>query len=228
MMRTSYFSLDNMPIRSDCEKLLREYKVNNKISKGAYGTIYEVCKDKNCNFVLKTMEFCKSKYEMIGVSKLSYNTKYNEWIKEIDNHLKIIECQKSYEFKFVPYIYDAWFCNEKNGDAVFYIVMEKFDGDLKYLIKKFSNHSKEDNFFKSFIILKLKVLAKSLEHINNSCKICLDDIKLENILYKKNDDNTYDLVFSDFGTSIIHSNETCIKTDIDRFRQTVNEFNEKF
>jgi len=228
MMRTSYFSLDNMPIRSDCEKLLREYKVNNKISKGAYGTIYEVCKDKNCNFVLKTMEFCKSKYEMIGVSKLSYNTKYNEWIKEIDNHLKIIECQKEYEFKFVPYIYDAWFCNEKNGDAVFYIVMEKFDGDLKYLIKKFSNHSKEDNFFKSFIILKLKVLAKSLEHINNSCKICLDDIKLENILYKKNDDNTYDLVFSDFGTSIIHSNETCIKTDIDRFRQTVNEFNEKF
>jgi len=39
-MRTAYFSLDRIPERSDCEKLLREYKLGKTLGKGAYGIEY--------------------------------------------------------------------------------------------------------------------------------------------------------------------------------------------
>jgi len=231
-MRSAYFTLEKVSDRSECEKLLNDYKIGKEIGKGAYGKVYDVCQDKDCNFVLKTMEFCKSKYDMIGVPKLSYEYKYDGWRKEIENQLKVIECSKKYDYKFVPYVHDAWFCHEKNGDSTFYIVMEKFDGDLKSLIKKFSKHDIDvKNLLKSFIMLKFEVLGKALEYINNSCGICLDDIKLENILYKKySDNNTYDLVFSDFGTSLFGNNLTtkCIELDIMRFKQAVEDFGNTF
>jgi serine/threonine protein kinase len=118
--------------------------------------------------------------------------------------------------------------------------MEKFDGDLKSLIKKFSKHDIDvKNLLKSFIMLKFEVLGKALEYINNSCGICLDDIKLENILYKKySDNNTYDLVFSDFGTSLFGNNLTTkcipegdskdIELDIMRFKKAVEDFGNTF
>jgi len=230
-MRSVFFSLKNIPDRSDCEKILKEYKLGNQIGRGAYGKVYDICRDKDCNFILKTMEFCKSKYEMIGAEKLSYEYKFNEWKKEIENQIEVIECSKKYHSKFVPYVHDAWYCNEKNGDAIFYIVMEKYDGDLKSFINIFSKYDKDVNILlKSFIILKLELLTKSLEYINNSCNICLDDIKLENILYKKCNDNTYELVFSDFGTSLFGKKFTskCIDTDIARFKQAIEEFKNTF
>jgi len=109
--------------------------------------------------------------------------------------------------------------------------MERFEGDLKDFIKRFSGKDKDSKILlKSFIMLKLKVLYKALEHINKSCSICLDDIKLENILYKTNKDGTVDLVFSDFGTSFYGKDIStrCIETDIRRFNQAIDEFNEKF
>lgn len=227
-MRTVYFSLENIPNRSNCEKLLKEYKLGKQIGRGAYGKVYDVCRDSDCNFILKTMEFCMSKYNMI---KLSYENKFNEWKKEIENQLSVIECSKKYHYRFVPNVYDAWYCNEKNGDSVFYIVMEKFDGDLKSFISIFSKHDKNvKNLLKSFILLKLQLLSESLQYINNSCNICLDDIKLENILYKKYSDNTYDLVFSDFGTSLTGKKITsrCVEIDITRFKQIVEEFKNTF
>jgi len=120
---------------------------------------------------------------------------------------------------------------KKNGDAVFYIIMERFEGDLKSFIKNFSKYDKEvKKILKSFIIMKLKVLIEALKHINNSCEICIDDIKLENILYKKCSDDTYDLVFSDFGTSSFGKDITkkCIERDLTRFRQAVDEFSNEF
>ena len=109
--------------------------------------------------------------------------------------------------------------------------MEKYDGDLKSFINIFSKYDKDVKILlKSFIILKLELLTKSLEYINNSCNICLDDIKLENILYKKCNDNTYELVFSDFGTSLFGKKFTskCIDTDIARFKQAIEEFKNTF
>ena len=67
-MKISYFSLEKIPNRSDCEKLLKEYKIQNKI--GAHDKVYSACKNENCNFVLKTIEFCKSKYRETDASKV--------------------------------------------------------------------------------------------------------------------------------------------------------------
>jgi serine/threonine protein kinase len=230
-MRTSYFSLDKISDRSDCEKLLKEYKIQNKLGQGAYGKVYSACKNENCNFVLKTMEFCKRKYDEIGASKLSYEYRFNQWKKEIKNHLQIIECQNNYKFRFVPVVFDAWFCNEVNGYAVFYIIMERFDGDLKDFIKNFSKYDNSVKILlKSFIKVKLNELQESLEFINNKCQICIDNIKIENILYKKLENETFELVFADFGTSIMNENfsQECIQRDLMRFKNSVNEFLEHF
>lgn len=229
-MRTAYFSLENIPKRSDCERLLKEYKKGNKIGGGAFGSVYELCKETNCNFVLKTLEFNKSMFEFTGSPRLSYEYKFQNWKKEINNHLKVIECQKNYKIQIFPNIYDAWFCDEENGDSSFYIIIEKFEGDLKQFINRFSFYDKDvKSLLKGFIEIKFKDLEEALEYINNTCKICLDDIKLDNILYKKKDSGGYDLVFSDFGTSFYEKiSETCIDTDKRRFSQSVREFIENF
>jgi serine/threonine protein kinase len=213
-MRTAYFSLDSILKRSNCERLVKEYNQGNYIAKGAYGKIYDLCKDTNCEYVLKVMEFNKTMYDNIGAPK--------EWINEIKSQLKLIKCQQNYYFKFVPCVYDAWFCERKNGDCAFYIVMEKFEGDLRGFIRKFSGNE----LLKSLIEVKLKILGKALEHINDKCKVCLNDIKLENILYKKNKEGTYDIVFSDFGTSKYNKEATkeCINEDIRKFNKSVEEF----
>jgi serine/threonine protein kinase len=210
-MRTSYFSLEKIPNRSDCEKLLKEYKIQNKL--GAYGKVYSACKNENCNFVLKTMEFCKTK------------------CREIKNHLQIIECQNNYKFRFVPTVFDSWFCNEDNNEPVFYIIMERFDGDLKDFIERFSKYDKSVKILlKSFIKVKLNELQDALEFINNKYQICIDDIKIENLLYKKLENETFELVFADFGTSIMNENfsQECIQRDLMRFKSSVNEFLEQF
>ena len=231
-MEIAYFGLDTVKERSKCEKLFKEYKRGKTVlGKGAYGKVYDLCKGTNCNFVLKVTTFSKKYNSTIGGYKSERSTKINEWMTEIENNLKVVECQQDYDFQFIPRIYDAWFCDKKNGDTKFYIIFERFEGNLKDFIKKFSKESKDvKKLLKSFIMLKFKVLEKTLDHINEKCKICLDDIKIENILYKSNDNGTFDLVFSDFGTSKYGEkiSENCIKTDIRRFKQAVDEFDEMF
>jgi serine/threonine protein kinase len=224
------YSLKFLPRRSDCEKLVKEYKIEKEKGKGSYGTVYDVCKNnKNCKFVLKVTKFNKSTENLSPY--LTYEFKFKEWIKEVDNNLQVIECQKNFQFQFVPYVYDAWFCHEKNGDVSFFILMERFDGNLKDFIKIFSKSNYEEKILlKSFIITKLEVLKIALDNLHKKCKICLDDIKLENILYKKNINNTYDLVFSDFGTSSYGKNLTqnCIEKDIRRFNDSIYELSKNF
>ena len=48
-MRTAYFSLESIPERSVCEKLLKEYK----LGKRAYYKVNELCKEDKCIYVLK-------------------------------------------------------------------------------------------------------------------------------------------------------------------------------
>lgn len=230
-MNTTYFGLKDIEHKSNCERLFKEYKLGKKIGKGSYGTVYSLCKAEDCNFVLKVIEYSQEKYKEIGGHKLERRTKAREWVTEIKNTMKLISCQKNTDYQFIPTLYDAWFCKHKNGDVQFYLIYERFDGDLKDFIEIFSKERKEVKMLlKGFILSKFKLLEMALESINRTCKICLDDIKLENILYKVNENGSYDLVFSDFGTSKYGKNisEDCIKTDIRRFKQAVDEFNEMF
>lgn len=246
MITTTYFSLKRIPNRKDCERLSKEYKYelepgSNKLEdeetsflgKGAHGKVYKICnKEDKCNFVLKVIKFSRKDYENIGGKQLSYKYLFNSWKKEIKNQLKVINCQKNFEIKFVPYVYDAWFCNEKNRDASFYIVMERYEGDLNEFINKFSKKYDDEvkSLLKGFILSELKLLEVSLNFINNKCKICLDDIKLQNILYKRNAKGAYELVFSDFGTSSFGKDleKNCVEKDIRRFNDAVKIFEDNF
>ena len=219
----TYFSLSKLIDRSQCEKLNSDYKRGKKMGKGAYGDVYELCKDSNCSYVLKVISYSKEKYEMIGGDKLSLFHHKNVWKTEVENHLKIIQCQKEFKFhKFLPDIYDAWFCEEKNGDTTFYIVMEKYDGDVHDFLKR----HKSFKFAKPLALANIKLLQLSLDHIHNACGICIDDIKLSNILYRLVDNgNDVHFVFADFGTSVIDNpSQRCIDNDNRRFQNVVEEF----
>jgi serine/threonine protein kinase len=108
--------------------------------------------------------------------------------------------------------------------------MEKFDGNLKDFIFIFKNNK----LLKTVLSSNLQLLETSLLHINKTCNICIDDIKLENILYKINSKGIYEFVFSDFGTSVLYQNvdnktfEDCLKKDERRFNNTVEEFLSNF
>jgi len=208
--------------RSNCEK---KYKKNGLLGKGAYGKVYDACIGSNCSYVLKVIVYDKKQYDYIGVDKLSRKHIMKQWKLEILSHIRIMKCEKKYNIinpltRFAPKLYDAWYCDEENGDTTFYLLIEKYDGNLFHFINKYKNNK----LSKSIIRLSLANLASSLYFIHNNCNICLNDIKLENILYKQNDDGYYDFSFGDFGLTSIAVNKSCKDEDLRRFNETINTF----
>ena len=65
-------------------------------------------------------------------------------------------------------------------DIYIYIVLERFNGN----IKEFSEIHKDNYLILSLIDLALENLTTNLHLIHDKCDICLNDIKMENILYK--------------------------------------------
>jgi serine/threonine protein kinase len=231
MINIIYFSLDRIPTRPECEKLGEESSTN--IYNKSYSSVYECCKDKNCNYILKVIKFNKELSEFNDNPQFTYEYRYKKWFSEIKNYLKIMNCKYDFNIKFAPILYDSWFYNEDNEDndyTSFYIIMEKFDGNLKDFIDKYKN----DKLLKNFLSTTLRLLETSLLHINEKCNICIDDIKLENILYKINSKGLYEFVFSDFGTTVLSENvdgqifEDCVKKDKRKFEYTVEEFLSNF
>jgi serine/threonine protein kinase len=100
--------------------------------------------------------------------------------------------------------------------------MEKFDGNLYDFIKKF----KSSDEIKIAALAELKVLEISLSFIHNFCDICLNDIKLDNILYKQLDKYLFIFVFTDTGNSSLETDKNCKKNDLDRFRRQIQHFKE--
>jgi serine/threonine protein kinase len=96
--------------------------------------------------------------------------------------------------------------------------MEKYDGNLFDFLKKYKSSNKI--LTKNIIRLSLQNLLSSLHFIHQNCNICLNDIKLENILYKNND-GYYDFCFGDFGLSEINSSEDCKENDLRKFNESI-------
>ena len=175
-----FFSLSKIPSRSECQKIVREYK--------QYTSVYELCNVDNCNYVLKTLTFSSSSENRDFL--------YQKWIREINNYLKVIECQEGYPFQFVPKIFDSWL--HDNGDTTFYIIMENFEGDLKKLIRKFENKDIESKrALNGLVSLKLKIFKDCLNHVHSKCGIRLPDINIDTILYKTTEKGGYDLIISE-------------------------------
>ena len=146
-------------------------------------------------------------------------------------HNAMQKCQNNfYVTEFMPKMYDAWFCDDKNsGDTYYFILMEKYDGnliDFINLFKRQNENTKKVTF--SLIETKLKILKQALYHIHNTCNnICINDIKLENILYKEYN-HSYDFIFADFGLTaklpyyVGHVDAECKKQDFRKLDNVID------
>jgi serine/threonine protein kinase len=210
--------------RQDCEAIHKLYTRVKRLGNGAslevgdqraYGTAYQACKKgtTDCNYVLKVMTFDSEIYEMSGSSTNTIEVLFREWDNEVEVFTALNEMQDRSKIKISPILYDAWYCIEEEN-AYFYILMEKYDGDLKSLLKKVG-YSVVKN-------LCLRYMDLALAFIHFRCRICLNDIKLENILYKQIGDNDYELVFSDFGEATLYSDDECIEEDRARFKRMID------
>ena len=204
----SYFTIDSID-RNECEQLIEKGK---RIGSGVYGTVYEACKNGDCRFIIKVITYKEDRYKNSGeIEQLSEEYIKNNWKKEVYTHTQMNQCQEKYMTCFSPLIYDAWYC-KKNNETDFIILMEKYDGSLMDFI---SNYSDQKERKMSFIIIDqaLKRLFLSLQLVHINCQICLNDIKLDNILYKQMGEANYEFVFADFGTSTFHPTPECKDND---------------
>ena len=226
-METFYTTVETLD-RDDCEYLSKTFDSKKYVNKGACGQIFQVCniETKNCNYILKVIVYDKDNYELSG-SMESKSRKYikNEWQKEVRVMKKINCCQEKLRYKFSPKIYDNWFCTEETK-TYFYILMEKYDDNLFNFITRLKSPKVQEET-KALAIAKLESLEKDLNIIHDKCGICLNDIKLENILYKQVDTYKYDFVFTDFGKSSEDVTVKCMNEDRDRFQRSINMFHEQ-
>lgn len=216
-MSSYYISLKNLS-RDDCQHLSKTYIEKNILGKGAYGTVKEICKDIDCNYVLKTIVYDKKKYDFIGSLELSEDYIKKSWLNEIEVLKKLNNCQDINQYKFVPMLYDFWYCKDVYK-TYFYIIMEKYDGNLYDFLKKFNGKG-----YKAVALTKLELLESNLYFIHRECDVCLNDIKLDNILYKQLSDYLFVFVFTDTGNSSITADENCKKLDTERFRRQIQYF----
>ena len=211
-----YFSIETLN-RNNCEYLVKTYDKRKELGSG---NVYEACRNKKCNYVLKVIKYKKDRYEKSGkIDDLSEESIEKIWKKEILIHLKINNCQKQNNMIFSPIMYDAWKCKKKD-ETCFFIVMEKYDGNLTDFLSKF----KEKKLLKIVIDQALQKLYLSLIFIHDRCDICLNDIKLDNILYKKISEFKYNFIFADFGKSTYKTTIECKEKDLERFRRNINLF----
>ena len=202
--------------RKDCEAL-------HTTGKGSFGEVYEACIRGNhdCGYVLKVITYDSKTFKERGGKSLERY--YRDWYNEAKVFSALNKCQEKKRGVFSPILYDRWYCAEGRKDKStvvhFYLLMERYDGDLLQLF------TDRDLTFKNIVIaMALERMDSYLSIIHDTCKICLNDIKLQNILYKRVGEYDYDLVFADFGISSRHSDDECIKNDRENFKELKEQF----
>ena len=207
--------------RLDCET---KYKQSILLNKGPRKTIYEACIEDNCSYVMKVSTYHHQK-DFIGVETLSREYLMKMWEMEITGYSRIMNCENRYNVftqntQLVPKLYDYWYRDTENGDTIFYLVMEKYDGNLTHFMKKY----KYNHLLNTLVKQALLNLTSALYFINNNCGICLNNIKLEHILYKYRGNGYYDFSFGDLGESSIALHQICKDKDLRRFNETIKMF----
>jgi hypothetical protein len=74
------------------------------------------------------------------------------------------------------------------------------------------------------VVQTLEKLEAYLMLIHLYANVCMNDVKLENILYKKVGPYQYQFVFADFGLSFLETNEECKRNDHHKFKRTIEQF----
>ena len=112
--------------RDDCEHLANTYTTKSKLGKGAFGSVFEACKNstKDCNYVLKIIIYDKEIYEMSGgIPNKDLVSIKKAWKSEVKILQKLNYCQDLIGEILVPKLYDAWYCSTSEK-TTFFIVIE--------------------------------------------------------------------------------------------------------
>lgn len=227
-----FYTIDSLN-RSECERLHNTYRKTKQLGRGAYATVFEACRRESseCPYVVKVMTYDAQKFDFSGgVDRLSRPYFMRQWKLELLLHARVLNCERRYKIadipdQYAPRVYDAWFCDEPNGDTTFYILMQKFDGTLVDFVHRF----RRNKLVYTVVQLALANLANALDTIHRDCRICLNDIKPENILYKETENVnggkvSFMFSFSDFGKSTRNATRECTDEDQRRFHQTISAF----
>jgi serine/threonine protein kinase len=189
-------------MRKDCEALHREAKRD---------------ATDDCGYVLKVITYDHKKFRQSGGKSLERY--YREWYNEYSVFRRLNELQEESGLVFSPKLYDRWYCAEgAKGKVYFYLLMEKYDGDLFHLLPDSSNEYRN-----IAMLMTLDRMDLYLDMIHRELKICLNDINLRNILYKITEDEIQ-VVFSDFGIASQDADEECIRLDRENFHALKREF----
>lgn len=174
----------NTKEQEKCVEKMKKYGVRIKDidTEGGYGAISKICYRKNsCPYVVKAQNFT-----FYDDSAYRTEIKLLKRLKDSGLTPKVIdywECQFKFKIPGVP---------QEKPPLVGYIVMERWDGNLKELIKK-------QNGLKRSQLLEIIEIIKKL----HTYDIIHHDTHLGNIMYKYYGKNNDKIKFSliDFGTS---------------------------
>lgn len=200
----NYFGI-NKPNIDDCTKKLAKLKYekkNNKVGEGDYGVVTELC---------HTFDECSEK-KYNYVVKTQNLTDFDGMKEVVENEIKINK-DLAESGLAIPFI-ETFNC-EINGNKHTMIIMEKWDGTLEKFAKKIPEKNIEQ-------------LIKQLEGIHTKDYIH-NDIKSDNILYKKKGDNDYDFKIIDFGLAEKKYIKKNNKYDeYDKYKQKLFEYKKVF
>ena len=169
-----YIPITN-PLRKECEET----------STASFAEMNEACKkgDENCKYILKVATYHHNE----GIPLRKY---FTTWYNEVTVLYKLNSYQSKLGIEFSPYLYDWWYVH-KGSEVHFYLLLERFHGDLVSLVG--SGNLRYN--------IAMKKLECHLALIHRHLKVCLNDIKLKDILYKKIGTRFQHLVFSDFSSA---------------------------
>ena len=210
--------------RDDCEQLHKTYELKNKIGRGSYGEVHQICKKNtlNCDYALKIITYDHDLYKISGGTRHTLEQVQSSWKNEVKVLQRLNQCQEQKRFVWSPILYDAWKCTVKNK-VHFYMVMEKYQGNLNHFIKEHKKNP-ELSVYKALVIKSLETLEAYLDTIHSYCNICINDIKLDNILYKQVGPLSYQFVFADFGLSTLETTNQCMEIDSLKFKNQIEQF----
>lgn len=164
-----------------------KYTIINEIGKGASSIIYKVY-----NNIDKKNYACKK------ISLLNSINTITKIINEI-NILELVSHDDSF-IKIIEYFYD---------ELNYYIILELADGNVL-------------NYINESITYDEKIIKKIFNQIFNGIKklhqinILHGDLKFDNILYVKSNDDFINIKICDFGLSKILSNEICYISETEK------------
>ena len=151
----------------------------------SFTKMHEACKKGNskCEYILKVATYNYKE----GVPLEKY---FMAWYNEAITFRKLNRYQNKVWINLSPSLSDWWYVHR--GSVVhFYLVMERFRGDLISLVGSRNITYK----------IAMERVECYLALIHYHCKVCLNNFKLEDILYKEIGYKNYRFVFSEFGSA---------------------------